>query len=95
MKLGAMEIGIIVLIILIVFGVGRLPQIGSSLGKGIRAFKKESTGTAEEPESEPEPETAIKPRRKTAARKKRAGRAAVKTEKAVKSEKEEPATSAG
>jgi sec-independent protein translocase protein TatA len=91
MKLGAMEIGIIVLIILIVFGVGRLPQIGSSLGKSIRAFKKESADTAEEPEPEPEP--ARKPRRKTAAKKKRT-KVTVKADKAAKSEKGEPATSA-
>jgi sec-independent protein translocase protein TatA len=91
MKLGAMEIGIIVLIILIIFGVGRLPQIGSSLGKGIHAFKKESADTVEEPEPEPEP--ARKPRRKTTAKKKRA-RVTGKADKAAKSEKEEPAISA-
>jgi sec-independent protein translocase protein TatA len=31
---------IILLIILIIFGVGKLPEIGSALGKGIRNFKK-------------------------------------------------------
>ena len=39
---GTMEIGLILVIILIIFGVGKLPQIGSAIGKSIRDFKKES-----------------------------------------------------
>ncbi len=42
--LGPLEIGLIVLLVLIVFGVGRLPQVGSALGKGIREFHKGRTG---------------------------------------------------
>jgi len=38
--LGLPEIIVILVIILIVFGVGRLPEIGSGLGKAIRGFKK-------------------------------------------------------
>lgn len=38
--LGTGEIIIILVIILIVFGVGKLPEVGSGLGKGIRNFKK-------------------------------------------------------
>jgi sec-independent protein translocase protein TatA len=34
------ELLIILLIILIIFGVGKLPEIGSVLSKGIRNFKK-------------------------------------------------------
>jgi sec-independent protein translocase protein TatA len=34
-----MEIGIVLLIALIVFGPKKLPELGSSLGKGIREFK--------------------------------------------------------
>lgn len=37
--LGTMEILLIFLIALLVFGAKRLPEIGSSLGKGIREFK--------------------------------------------------------
>ena len=37
--LGTMEIVLILLIALLVFGAKRLPEIGSSLGKGIREFK--------------------------------------------------------
>jgi sec-independent protein translocase protein TatA len=39
-----MELGIILLIVLMVFGVGKLPQIGSALGKTIRGFKDASAG---------------------------------------------------
>lgn len=37
--LGMMEIILIFLVILLLFGAKRLPEIGSSLGKGIREFK--------------------------------------------------------
>jgi sec-independent protein translocase protein TatA len=39
-RMGLWEIKLILLIILIVFGVGKLPQVSSALGKGIRAFKR-------------------------------------------------------
>ena len=45
---GIWEIALILVIILIVFGVGKLPQVGSSIGKGIRAFKKAQSGEDEE-----------------------------------------------
>ncbi|MDO8578922.1 MAG: twin-arginine translocase TatA/TatE family subunit [Dehalococcoidales bacterium] len=48
MKFGPWEIGLILIIILIVFGVGKLPDIGRQLGKGIRDFKKFSSGTEDE-----------------------------------------------
>ena len=38
--LGHWEILILIIVILVVFGAGRLPQVGSSLGKGIRNFRK-------------------------------------------------------
>lgn len=34
------ELLIILVIILVIFGAGKLPQIGEGLGKGIRNFKK-------------------------------------------------------
>ncbi len=39
-NLGATEIIFILVIVLLVFGAKRLPEIGQSLGKGIREFKK-------------------------------------------------------
>jgi sec-independent protein translocase protein TatA len=38
--IGMPELLIILVIILIIFGVGKLPDIGSALGKGIKNFKK-------------------------------------------------------
>ena len=46
-RLGPMEIGLIVLLVLIVFGVGKLPQVGGALGKGIREFRKGKAGDLE------------------------------------------------
>ena len=48
---GPWEIGIIVLIILIVFGAGKLPQVGEAFSKGIRAFKLGKGGEAEQEET--------------------------------------------
>ncbi len=42
--LGPMELVLILIIVLVVFGAGKLPQIGDALGKGIRNFKKASNG---------------------------------------------------
>ena len=50
--LGPLEIGIIVLVILLVFGARRLPEIGSSMGKGIRTFKSALMGEDEADEKE-------------------------------------------
>jgi sec-independent protein translocase protein TatA len=47
-KLGPFEIGLILVIILIVFGVGKLPQVGAALGKSIRSFKEGQSGADEE-----------------------------------------------
>ncbi len=60
-RMGPWEIGLIVVAILIVFGVGKLPQVGGAIGKGLRAFRRGQQGEDEE-EEEP-------PRKKRAARK--------------------------
>ena len=38
--LGTQEMLIILVLVLIVFGAGKLPQVGSALGSGLRNFKK-------------------------------------------------------
>lgn len=38
--LGGMELGIILVIIVIIFGAGKIPELGSGLGKAITNFKK-------------------------------------------------------
>lgn len=47
-NLGGMEWVIILVIVLIVFGVGKLPQIGGAIGKSIKEFRdasKDEQGT--------------------------------------------------
>ena len=58
--LGIWELVVILLIILIIFGVGKLPEIGAGLGKGIRNFKKGMKGD-EQDEEEKKPSDQIRP----------------------------------
>ena len=43
--LGPPELAIILILVLIVFGAGKLPQVFSSLGRGVREFRDASEGT--------------------------------------------------
>lgn len=49
MNLGPPELLIILLIVVLLFGVGRLGRIGGELGRGIREFRK---GIQDEPEAD-------------------------------------------
>ena len=51
-NIGPLEIGIVLIIALIVFGPKRLPELGSSLGRGIREFKETIAGDRDD-EDEP------------------------------------------
>ena len=42
-SLGWQELVIILVIVIIIFGVGKLPEIGGALGKGIREFRSNAT----------------------------------------------------
>ena len=61
--LGMPELIVILIIILIIFGAGKLPEIGSGIGKGIRNFKKathdktDEIGGPEEKKNKSEEET--------------------------------------
>ncbi len=57
---GMPELIVILVIVLVVFGAGRLPEIGSALGKSIKNFKRASDG---------KDEIEIKPRKDDGAKK--------------------------
>ncbi len=54
---GPWELAIILAIVLVIFGAGRVPEIGSSIGRGMRAFKRGISGK-DDSEEEPEEVTA-------------------------------------
>ncbi len=43
-NIGPLEIGIVLVVALLVFGPKRLPELGSGLGRGMREFKESVTG---------------------------------------------------
>src|SRR6188472_2335563 len=52
--MGISELIIILVIVLIIFGAGKLPQIGEGVGKALKGFKKEVNDI-------PPPETTVEP----------------------------------
>jgi sec-independent protein translocase protein TatA len=65
-NIGPLEIAIVLIIALIVFGPKRLPELGSSLGRGIREFKETVTG--ERKDDDEEDAKALHPSETTAAK---------------------------
>jgi len=57
-SLGMSELVIILLIVIVIFGASRLPQLGKGLGEGIRNFKGSlKSGREEDTEKESEQKT--------------------------------------
>ena len=54
MGIGFPELMIILVIIMIIFGAGKLPEIGSAFGNSIRNFKKSMKDAEQENEELPE-----------------------------------------
>ncbi len=60
--LGTQELLIILVLVMVIFGAGKIPQVGEALGKGIRNFKKgvneaqELAGLDEDPKKAPSSE---------------------------------------
>ena len=52
--IGMPELIIILVIILIIFGVGKLPEIGGGMGKAIRNFRHATKDTKDSATQEPE-----------------------------------------
>ena len=59
-NIGPLELAIVLIIALVVFGPKRLPELGRSLGRGIREFRGSVSGDSQEPE-QPERTEAIEP----------------------------------
>jgi sec-independent protein translocase protein TatA len=53
MPIGVPELLIILVIVLLLFGARRLPEVARGLGSGMREFKDAVTGKSEEPEERP------------------------------------------
>ncbi|HLC02496.1 MAG TPA: twin-arginine translocase TatA/TatE family subunit [Anaerolineales bacterium] len=53
-RLGTTELIIILVIVVILFGVGRVGKIAGELGRGIRSFREGLKGEDKSPEGEPE-----------------------------------------
>jgi sec-independent protein translocase protein TatA len=49
MKLGGLEIALIVVAIVLIFGVGKLGQLGGALGRSIREFRREKDKAEDQP----------------------------------------------
>ena len=52
--IGAPELIIVLVIVMIIFGVGRLPEVGGAMGRAIREFRKSQSPSDEETESDTE-----------------------------------------
>lgn len=46
-NIGPFELVLVLLIVIIIFGVGKLPELGSALGQGIREFRRTTQGLDE------------------------------------------------
>lgn len=56
------EILLILLVVLLLFGAKRLPEVGSSIGKGIREFKRSISDTQDAIMGSDEQRSALPPR---------------------------------
>ncbi len=54
-SIGPLELIIILAIIVIIFGVGKLPEIGGALGRGIKEFRNSVQGGVDEDEKAEKP----------------------------------------
>lgn len=52
--IGMQELIIILILVLIIFGAGKLPEIGGAIGKGIQNFKKATKEPDEIKQQEPD-----------------------------------------
>ena len=62
---GPLEMGLILLIVLIIFGAGKLPQVFRAAGQGIREFRMAKEGAFDEPKPEEKPAGKTKRQKKS------------------------------
>src|SRR3990170_2969404 len=58
--IGPFELMLILAVVVIIFGVGRLPEVGGAVGRGIREFRR-ATKDEEAPRQIPEPKASSEP----------------------------------
>lgn len=68
MSIGIWQIVLILIIVLIIFGAGKLPKVMGDVGKGIKSMKDGMSAEEEKPKAKP------KTKRKTTAKKKPAAK---------------------
>ncbi len=52
-RIGPWEVLLILVVVLLIFGPAKLPQLGKSIGESLREFKKSMRGVTEEANEEP------------------------------------------
>jgi sec-independent protein translocase protein TatA len=60
--LGGQDLIVVVLVIALLFGAKRLPELGKSLGEGIKEFKKSATGVVDDETSATTSEQSERPK---------------------------------
>jgi sec-independent protein translocase protein TatA len=53
-NVGPLELAVVVIFALIIFGPKRLPELGKSMGKGIREFRSSISGESDDDDDAPE-----------------------------------------
>lgn len=54
-NIGPLELAIVLIIALVIFGPKRLPELGKSLGNGLREFKDSVSGNGKDDDADDEP----------------------------------------
>jgi sec-independent protein translocase protein TatA len=58
-NIGPLEIAVVLVIALIIFGPKRLPELGNSMGRGIREFRSTISGKDKDKGSKPELDASV------------------------------------
>lgn len=53
-RIGPVELILIIVVLMLIFGVGKLPQVGDAMGKAVRQFRKSQESSLEGDDGEDE-----------------------------------------